>query len=96
MVNCEPQSVKKVLEILTREPFMYREGQISDVIRLKGVNLLYSQFCKHKVLFIVYICKQNNFSINFPLSTYNNLKKSWTGAIDLLYWGLNLKNKINK
>ena len=33
MVNCEPQSVKKVLEILTREPFMYREAQISDVIR---------------------------------------------------------------
>ena len=53
MVNCEPQSVKKVLEILTREPFMYREAQISDVIKLRGpiysnlsfVNIKYYLLC---------------------------------------------------
>ena len=45
--------MKKVLEILTREPFMYREGQISDVIRLNGsiyfnlsfVNIKYYLLC---------------------------------------------------
>ena len=33
MVHCEPQSVKKVLEIPTWGPFRHKEGQISDVIR---------------------------------------------------------------
>ena len=41
MVNCELGSVKKVLETLTKEPSMYKGGQICNVIRLSlGLGLV--------------------------------------------------------